>query len=108
MSKINFQMRDDRMAILVDPDQEVSAGGIVLPKSGTGEKFTLKGTVVAVGPGKRDYNSNWRERIPTGVKAGDRVMFSEYVGNVSMIDGVKYHILREDDLLATINPPVVE
>jgi chaperonin GroES len=97
-----LQMVHDLVAILPDPEQEVSSGGTVLVGAKV-DRVALKGTVVGVGPGKR-YFRNWKERISMSVRVGDRVLFSEYEGNVSAIDGVKYVILRDDDLLAVLPP----
>lgn len=100
MKPLDLRMTNDRIAILADEVQEVSSGGILLVGA-KADKAALKGTIVGVGPGKRDFQ-NWRERIPMSVKLGDRVLYSEYAGNVSAIDGVKYAILRDDDLLAVL------
>ena len=100
MTHFNVMMTNDRIAILADPVQELSAGGIILSNA-KADKAALKGTVVGAGPGKRD-SQNWRERIPMSVRVGDRVLFSEYAGNVSSIDGIKYAILRDEDLLGIL------
>jgi chaperonin GroES len=106
MTQLNVAMCDDRIAILADPNQEFSAGGIALVNAKV-DKAAIIGTVAAAGPGKRNFQ-NWKERIPNNAKVGDKVVFSEYAGNVSVIGGVKYHILRSEDLLAVLPVTVVE
>src|SRR5258708_28133250 len=48
--------------------------GIIIPETVDKEK-PEQGTVIAVGPGKRDENGRVQ---PVGVSVGDRVMFSKY------------------------------
>lgn len=60
----------------------------------TAKEKPLKGTVVAVGPGKKDE--------PMTVKAGDVVLYSKYAGTEITIDGKEYLIVKESDILAII------
>ena len=85
--------------VVVEPleEEEVTAGGIVLPE--TAKEKPQKGTVLAVGPGERDENG---KRIPLDVNEGDRVLFAKYAGTEVKVDGKKLLILRESDLLAII------
>lgn len=85
--------------VLVEPieQEEVTAGGIVLPE--TAKEKPQQGIVLAVGPGARDENG---ERIPMDVEKGDKVLFAKYSGTEVKMDGKKYLILREDDILAII------
>ena len=54
--------------------------------------------VVAVGPGGVvDGNE-----VKMYVKVGDRVITSKYAGTEVKIDGVEYSIVRQADILATI------
>ena len=85
--------------VVVEPmeEEEVTAGGIVLPE--TAKEKPQKGTVLAVGPGERDDSG---KRIPMDVKEGDQVLFAKYAGTEVKVDGKKLLILRESDLLAII------
>jgi chaperonin GroES len=85
--------------VVVEPleQEEVTAGGIVLPE--TAKEKPQKGTVLAVGPGERDEDG---KRIPLDVKEGDTVLFAKYSGTEIKLDGKKLLILRESDLLAII------
>ncbi len=85
--------------VVVEPmeEEEVTAGGIVLPE--TAKEKPQKGTVLAVGPGERDDSG---KRIPLDVKEGDKVLFAKYAGTEVKVDGKKLLILRESDLLAII------
>lgn len=77
--------------------EEITAGGIVLPE--TAKEKPQKGTVTAVGDGDRDDNG---KRIEMDVKKGDKVLFAKYAGTEIKVDGKKLLILRETDLLAII------
>ncbi|HJW90368.1 MAG TPA: co-chaperone GroES, partial [Anaerolineales bacterium] len=59
--------------VVVEPteQEEVTAGGIVLPE--TAKEKPQKGTVLAIGPGDRDEGG---KRIPLDVKEGDTVLFA--------------------------------
>lgn len=88
---------EDRVVVKQSEAETVSAGGIVLPDSAQ-EKPT-EGKVVSVGPGKVLDSG---ERGEMGVKKGDTVIYSRYGGNDVEVDGKKFVILRESDILAII------
>jgi chaperonin GroES len=85
--------------IVVEPieQEEVTAGGIVLPE--TAKEKPQKGTVLAVGPGDRNDKG---ERVPMDVASGDIVLFAKYSGTEIKYDGKKLLILRESDVLAIL------
>jgi chaperonin GroES len=82
----------DRVVIEPAPAEEKTAGGIIIPD--TAKEKPQRGTVVAVGPGKKDE--------PTTVKPGDSVLYGKYAGTEISIDGKDYLIMRESDLYAII------
>lgn len=85
--------------VVVEPieQEEVTAGGIVLPE--TAKEKPQRGKVLSVGPGDRDEKGN---RIPLDVSQGDTVLFAKYSGTEIKLDGKKLLILRESDLLAIV------
>ena len=85
--------------VVVEPleENDVTAGGIVLPE--TAKEKPQKGVVLSVGPGDRDDDG---KRIAMDVKVGDTVLFAKYGGTEIKIDGKKLLILRESDLLAIV------
>ncbi len=87
----------DRLLVKPLEEEEVTAGGIVLPE--TAKEKPQKGEVLAVGPGSRDDSGN---RIPMDVSEGDKVLFAKYGGTEIKINGDKLLILRESDILALI------
>ena len=85
--------------VVVEPieQEEITAGGIVLPE--TAKEKPQKGTVLAVGAGDRDDEG---KRIAMDVKVGNVVLFAKYSGTEIKLEGKKLLILRESDLLAII------
>ena len=85
--------------VVVNPieEEEITAGGIVLPE--TAKEKPQRGKVVSVGPGERNDDG---ERMPLEVKEGDTVLFAKYAGTEIKIEGNKLLIMRESDLLAVI------
>ncbi len=85
--------------VVVEPieQEEVTAGGIVLPE--TAKEKPQKGKVLSVGPGERNEKG---ERIAMDVQEGDTVLFAKYAGTEIKLDGKKMLILRESDLLAIV------
>lgn len=86
--------------VVVEPieQEEVTAGGIVLPE--TAKEKPQRGKVLAAGPGERNDKG---ERVALDVAEGDTVLFAKYAGTEFKLDGKKLLILRESDLLAIVN-----
>ncbi|MEM1354308.1 MAG: co-chaperone GroES [Planctomycetota bacterium] len=95
--KTTIKPLEDRVLVLPDSAEEVTASGIYLPEAAKEKPQT--GKVVAVGPGKL---TDTGERGALSVKAGDTVMFGKYGGSEIDIDGVEHKILRESELLAVL------
>jgi chaperonin GroES len=85
--------------VVIEPieQEEVTAGGIVLPE--TAKEKPQQGLIVAAGPGDRDEDG---KRIPMDVKTGDKVLFAKYAGTELKLDGKKLLIMRETDLLGIV------
>ncbi|MFN3705347.1 MAG: co-chaperone GroES [Thermoflexales bacterium] len=98
-TKLNIRPLADR--VLVEPieEEEVTfAGGkLVLPE--TAKEKPQKGVVLAAGPGRRDDSG---KVIPMDVKEGDQVIYAKYAGTEIKIEGKKYLILKESDVLAVV------
>jgi chaperonin GroES len=92
MSKVNIKPLADRVLIKAAPAEEKTAGGIIIPDAA--KEKPQRGTVVAVGPGKKDE--------PTTVKEGDTVLYGKYAGTEITVEGNEYLIMREADILAII------
>jgi chaperonin GroES len=96
---MSFKLKPLGNRVVVEPieQEEVTAGGIVLPE--TAKEKPQKGKILSVGPGERDEDGKY---IPMDVKAGDTVLFAKYAGTEIKVDGKKLLILRESDLLAIV------
>ena len=94
---INLKPLGSRVVVEPLEENEITAGGIVLPD--TAKEKPQKGTVLAVGPGDRDEDG---EKMPLDVKVGDTVLFQKYGGTEIKVDNKKLLILRESDLLAIV------
>lgn len=94
---LNLKPLADRLLVAPLEDEEVTPGGLVLPE--TAKEKPQRGEVKAAGPGARDDEG---KRIPMDIKVGDKVLFAKYAGTEIKLDGDKYLILRESDILAII------
>ena len=92
MAKVKIKPLADRVLVEAAAAEDKTAGGIIIPD--TAKEKPQKGTVVAVGPGKKDE--------PMTVKVGDNVLYGKYAGTEITIDGTNYLIMRESDIVAVI------
>ncbi|MFH1446787.1 MAG: co-chaperone GroES [Chloroflexota bacterium] len=95
---ISIKPLGNRLVVEPIEQEEVTAGGIVLPE--TAKEKPQKGNVLSVGPGDRNDKG---ERVPMDVEKGDVVLFAKYSGTEIKYDGKKLLILRESDVLAILN-----
>lgn len=86
--------------IFIEPVEEEgkTKSGIVIPDTAEKEK-PMKGKIVAVGEGKVSEKG---ERLPMSVKVGDIVLFKKYGPDEIEVDGKKYLVGDEDDILAIL------
>ncbi len=87
---MNIKPLADRVLILPAPAEEKTIGGIIIPD--TAKEKPLKGEVVAVGQGTKD-----EEMI---LKVGDTVLYGKYAGTELEVEGEKYLIMRQSDVVA--------
>ncbi|MHC4115740.1 MAG: co-chaperone GroES [Planctomycetota bacterium] len=76
---------DDRIVIKQSEADEKTAGGIILPEAAKEGKTLDDGT-----------------RSKMSVKKNDKVIYGKYMGNDVEIDGKKYVILSENNVLGII------
>ncbi len=94
--KLKIRPLDDRVVVERFEAEERTRGGIVLPDSA--REKPQQGKVIAVGPGKLLEKTG--ERGQMSLKIGDSVFYGKYTGTEVEIEGEKYVILRESDVLA--------
>ncbi len=84
---------NDRVVVKPAPAEEKTAGGIIIPD--TAKEKPLRGTVIAVGPGKKDHAMT--------VKVDDVVLYGKYAGQEISHKGEDYLIMKEDDILLILD-----
>ena len=82
----------DRVLVLPAPAEEKTIGGIIIPDSA--KEKPLKGKVIAIGNGTKD-----EEMV---VKPDDTVLYGKYAGTDIELDGEKYLIMKQSDILAIL------
>lgn len=92
MSELRIKPLADRVVIEPAPAEQKTAGGIIIPD--TAKEKPQQGTVLAVGPGKKDE--------PITLKVGDVVLYGKYSGTEINVDGRDLLIMRESDVYAVI------
>lgn len=89
---MNIKPLADRVLIKAAAAEEKTIGGIIIPD--TAKEKPLQGTVLAVGNGTKD-----EEMV---LKAGDTVLYGKYAGTEVELEGEKYLIMRQSDVLAVL------
>ncbi len=89
---MNIKPLADRVLIEPTPVEEVTMSGIIIPDSA--KEKPLRGTVLATGDGTKD-----EEMV---VKKGDNVLYGKYAGTEIELEGTKYLIMRQSDILAIL------
>jgi chaperonin GroES len=89
---INIQPLSDRVLVEPQAAEEKTASGIIIPE--TAKEKPQRGTVVAVGKGKKDHDMT--------VKEGDTVIYGKYSGTELKFEDKEYLMMREDDILAIV------
>lgn len=92
MSKVNIKPLADRVLVQPAAAEEKTASGLYIPD--TAKEKPQKGTVVAIGNGKKDE--------PLTVKVGDTVLYGKYSGTELNVEGSDYLIMRESDIFAIL------
>lgn len=87
----------DRVVVRRLPEEQMSAGGIVIPDSA--KEKPQRGRIVSVGTGKIMDDGSVRAMA---VKAGDTVLFGKYAGTEIKLDGEELIVMREDDIMGIV------
>ena len=86
----------DRVLVKMKESEEITKSGIIL--ASTAKEKPQIAEVIEVGPGRMVDGK--REEMT--VKKGDNVVVSKYAGTEVKYEGEDYIILREEDILATV------
>ena len=87
---------DDKVVLKKAQAEETTKSGIVL--TGQDKEKPAQGEVIAAGPGGMIDG----KEIKMQVKPGDKVVYSKYAGTEVELDGDKYLIVKQSDILAII------
>ena len=88
---MNIKPLADRVLVLPAQAEE-KVGGIIIPD--TAKEKPQHGTIVAAGHGTKD-----EEMI---LKEGDEILYGKYSGTELEVEGTKYLIMRQSDVLAVV------
>ena len=89
---MNIKPLADRVLVKTAAAEEKTVAGIIIPD--TAKEKPLKGEVLAVGNGTKD-----EEMV---LHTGDHVLYGKYAGTEVELDGEKYLIMRQSDVLAVL------
>lgn len=88
---MNIKPLADRVLVLPAQAEE-KVGGIIIPD--TAKEKPQHGTIVAAGNGTKD-----EEMI---LKEDDEILYGKYSGTELEVEGTKYLIMRQSDVLAVV------
>ncbi len=94
---MNLKPLSNRLFIEPLSAEKTTKSGIVLPETASGDR-PMMGKVVATGPGKVVDG----KLVAMTVKVGDNVLFKKYGPDEIEIEGKKYLVGDEDDVLAVL------
>ena len=86
----------DRVVLKQLVAEETTKSGIVLP--GQAKEKPQQAEVVAAGPGGVVDG----KEVKMELKVGDKVLMSKYAGTQVKVDGEEYTILKQSEILATV------
>lgn len=92
-----IQPLHDRIVVEAASKEEKTASGLYLPDAA--QEKPQRGTVIAVGPGKRLDSG---QLSPIDIQVGDTVLYGKYGGTEITVDGKDVIILRAEDVLGVI------
>ncbi len=91
-------LHDNLIVEAMDPRDQATASGIIIPDTAQGEK-PQQGKVTAAGPGKLLESG---QRAAMSIKVGDIVVFKKYAPDEVKVAGKEYLVISESDVLAVV------
>lgn len=89
----------DRVVVREIKPPSVTSGGLYLSAEATEKAVSVRGEVLAVGPGAHGPLGEW---VPTKVKPGQIVVYGKYAGTDLEVGKDKIRVLRELDIYVVI------
>jgi len=98
MARSTIKPVGDRILIEhLDAEKEQVRGGVIIPDSAREKPQEAK--VIALGTGHKNKDG---VITPFEVKVGDKVLVAKYGGSEVKLDGRKFTLVREDDILGVL------
>ena len=97
MSKLKIKPVGDRILVQHAEEKEQVRGGVIIPDSAKEKPQQAK--IIALGTGAKSKDG---AVIAFEVKVGDTVLLGKFAGAEVQLDGQKYTLVREDDILGVI------
>jgi chaperonin GroES len=97
-AEIGVRPLHDRVLVRRMPEEEKTAGGIIIPE--TAKEKPQRGEIVAAGKGRITEDG---KVTPLDVKIGDKILFGKYSGTELKLNGSEYLMMREEDILGIMN-----
>ena len=98
-----IQWLEDRIVILPEKAKDTFEGSsLIKPDTVKAAERCNRGTIVAVGPGRT--NPDTKKFVEQERKIGERVVFGHYGGIEFEEAGVKYKVVRPEDLFGVLPP----
>jgi len=92
-----FNAIENKVIIKIAQVEETTESGLYIPDTATAMPET--GVVVSVGPGRIAMDGSI---IPTGIKAGDKVIFERRAAQKVELDEEEYLVFLTDHILAIV------
>jgi co-chaperonin GroES (HSP10) len=103
MSSVDLVPMEFNVIVELDPTQEKTSGGILLPgqKVERNRLEEVEGTLVAMSPlaGSEIWQDGHRPQL------GDRVFFARYAGILTERDGKWVRVVKDKEIVAVVRQP---
>lgn len=94
-----FHPTQDRVLVKQFNPEERTQSGFFIPQ--TSQEQMNQGTVISTGPGR---TTDRGVLLPPVVKAGDTIMYEPHGGVPVKVDGESLVVMREDSIIAIVDP----
>ena len=97
MTNLKIKPVGDRILVQRVEEKEQVRGGVIIPDSAKEKPQEAK--VIALGTGAKGKDGS---ALPFEVRAGDTVLIGPFAGSEIKLEGQKFTLVREDDILGVV------